>query len=158
MQLLPENMGYYDPAQGIGPMLQRSASIKNLPDAFVSCEYHAYLPPEQLPNLIEQISGQGYTFFDLRQQDIQVQSEEIRIKGEHGNFQIQISPSLQEKWNQPPAGKSLMEKIGAVHVTILLLAAAAFFYMIFRLRLTAHKKYELNTSQQKLKESKVKKP
>jgi uncharacterized protein YdaL len=148
MQVIPENMGYYDgKAFLVESMLQSSEQLLTVRDGFACFFYHGYLPPTKLPAIIEGVQKQGYTFFDLRQLPIRVQSSQIKIIGQNGQFHVNIDERLQAAWDKTPATNNLLEKIGTVHIVVLLLIIVMLMFIIIRLRANSNKHYELNYEQ-----------
>ncbi len=144
MLVLPENMGYYDGGRehDMAAMLKSSEQIQDVPDAFAGFFYHGYLAPDILPSIIEHVRAQGYEFYDIRQQDIRVQSSQIEITGSHGDIQVHVAKELQDAWGDAPLQENTMEKVGSVHIIVLVLLIAALLFIIVRLQLNARKKYE----------------
>lgn len=145
MLVVPENMGYYDGKTFlVDSMLRSSEQLLSVRDGFACFFYHGYLPPTKLPSIIEGVQKQGYTFFDLRQLPIRVQSSQVKIIGQNGQFQVAVDEKLQASWNETSLMKNLWEKIGTVHVIVLSLIIIILLLIIIRLRANNNKHYELN--------------
>lgn len=143
MVVIPENMGYYDGKTFlVEHMLRSSEQILDIQDGFACFFYHGYLPPDKLPLIIEGLQKQGYTFFDLRQLPVRIQSPQIKITGRDGQLTVIVDEQLRSSWGNEPVDENIWEKIGLVHIYILLSILGIFGIIIIRLRLNANKHYE----------------
>lgn len=143
MIVVPENMGYYDGHNFlVEDMLRNSAQIIDEQDGFAGFFYHGYLPPDKLPAIIEGLRKQGYEFFDLRQLPIKVRSPKINITGQNGQIQVEIDKDLQDSWGNAPVATNMIERIGIVHLLVLLIIISLLAFIIIRLRANANKHYE----------------
>lgn len=143
MMVIPENMGYYDGKTFlVEHMLKSSEQILDIQDGFACFFYHGYLPPDKLPSIIEGLKKQGYEFFDLRQLPIQVQSQNIKITGQDGQLKVEVDARLQSSWGNSAISDGFFEKVGSVHIMLLLLILAVFGGIIIHLRANANKHYE----------------
>lgn len=143
MLVIPENMGYYDGKTFlVENMLRSSQEILDIQDGFACFFYHGYLPPDKLPAIIEGLQKQGYTFFDLRQLPIQIQSSQIKIIGHDGQLTVKVDEQLRSSWGNEPVGEGSGEKMGFAHVGMLLLILGVFAIIIVRLRTSRSKHYE----------------
>lgn len=143
MLVIPENMGYYDGKTFlVEHMLRSSEQILDMEDGFAGFFYHGYLPPDKLPSIIEGVQKQGYTFLDLRQLPIQVQSSQIKITGHDGELRVEVDEALKAAWGDNPLQENWLEKVGLVHILVLLAVLGVFGAIIFRLRANANKHYE----------------
>ena len=145
MLVVPENMGYYDGKTFlVDAMLQNSERLLSIRDGCACFFYHGYLPPTKLPAIIEGVQKQGYTFFDLRQLPIRVQSSQIKIVGYNGQLQVAVDEELQASWKEAPLTKGLWQKLGFMHVIVLVIILIILLLIIIRLRVNRNRHYELN--------------
>lgn len=143
MIIIPENMGYYDgKSYRVEHMLQNSQEILDIQDGFAGFFYHGYLPPDKLPEIIEGVKKQGYNFFDLRQLPIRVQTPHIKIIGQDGQINVEVDEQLKASWGNTQVANNIIEKVGLVHVIVLLLIIGVFIFIIIHLRFNANKHYE----------------
>ncbi len=144
MMVIPENMGYYDGKTFlVEHMLRSSEQILEIQDGFACFFYHGYLPPDKLPSIIENLKKQGYEFFDLRQLPIQVQSPQIKITGQDGQLKVEVDTKLQSSWASNSLADNMLEKVGSIHIMVLLFILGIFAVIIIRLRANANKHYEV---------------
>ena len=144
MRVIPENMGYYDgTGRGAADILQVSGKIADLPDGLAGLFYHGYLSADGMPQIIEGVKAQGYSFLDLRQQDIRVQSSKIHIRGKDGGFSVSVDPDLKASWKDTPTEKNIMKKVGAWHIALLLVLISGMIACIWWVKNNARRKYEI---------------
>lgn len=143
MLVIPENMGYYDGKTFLAEhMLRNSEQILDIQDGFACFFYHGYLPPVKLPFIIEGLRQQGYEFLDLRQLPIQVQSQNIKIAGQDGQLKVEVDEKLRSSWGSSAIPEGFFEKVGFVHIMLLLVILAVLGAIIVRLRANANRHYE----------------
>ncbi|MPM87565.1 hypothetical protein SDC9_134665 [bioreactor metagenome] len=143
MFIVPENLGYYDGKEFlVENILDNSEKVRDIQDGFACFFYHGYLPPDKLPSIIEGVKIKGYEFFDLRQLPIRVQSPQIKIVGLDGDINVEIDEDLRASWGTTPENNNVLEKVGSVHITVLLLIIGFFVFIIIRLQINANKQFE----------------
>ena len=92
MTLLPETIGYVDPAdpEAIAQMTEKARENMLVRDGLVAGFYHPYLGTEPFLQLLEELEPLSIEWIDLKQRDNHVRTEHVEIRTENGQLIVHV--------------------------------------------------------------------
>jgi len=98
--IYPENLGYVplNPNKDssevvVRRMIESAKTVLNVRDGFASCFFHSFLNLDLLKDLVDGISGLGFTFIDIRQQPSWVKTKDKVILTGTQQFKLKLNNS-----------------------------------------------------------------